>query len=266
MPNSNAKRYIMIGAPITSVRAPPLLEAQLAKAGVEARVEVQHVEPRDLGASMGAIKADRTIDGLVVTMPHKRAVIPHLDDLSSTAMLVGSVNTIKRLPSGELVGAQFDGEALVNALLTRAVPLGQSRVALLGLGGAGTAIAHALASHGVASLAIADTGMNTQALRDAIGALGAAAAGVAEPWTGPRSFDLLINATPVGMTDGDPSPFPADLIAAASWVADIVADPLKTRLASQVKDAGVPLITGREMVIGQVKPICAWLLHQHSEQ
>ncbi len=257
-----ARHYIMIGAPVTNLRSPPLLERFFADLGVAARVEARHIEPGDLDAFMNAAARGDAFDGLLVTMPHKKTVMPYLQAVSSLARHVGSVNTVKRLSSGVLVGAQFDGAALVNALLAKGMPLATANILLLGLGAAGFAIAQAIADHGCRHLAIAD--------RD-LGLVAAAARTLDSPSVAPaasggESYDLLINATPLGMVPGDASPFQADLIANAICVADIVADPAATRLAELTREAGIDLVTGRDMVRGQIELIGNWLLAPATDQ
>lgn len=260
------RRYVMIGAPVTTVRTPPLLRDVLARLGVDAAVETRHVGADGLDAFMAAARDDPGIDGLLVTMPHKRVVIPHLHAISAVAARAGSVNAVKRLGSGALVGAQFDGVALVDALLSKGVPVGSARVLLAGVGGAGLAIAQAVMAHGCGALAIAD---RDDALLAAV--LGDLPALGDSPVSAPRDtaggeFDLLVNATPLGMADGDPSPFDAGLVACARWIADIVADPPATRLAAMARRQGATLVTGRDMVRGQVEPIGRWLLAPGTEQ
>jgi len=260
------KRYVMIGSPVTTVRTPPLLEGFLAERGVEARVEVREVRPDGLAAFMAGAVADRTVDGLMVTMPHKRAIIPHLAAISRVAARAGSVNAAKRLPDGALVGAQFDGVALVNALTTAGVPLASVRILLAGAGGAGLAIAQAIVAHGCAGLAIAerDVALLERTVADLRDESGCPVAIFDEAADG--AFDVLVNATPLGMQAGDPSPFAPDLVARARWVADIVADPPRTRLAASAAEVGLPVITGRDMVRGQIAPIGGWLLADGVEQ
>ncbi len=260
------KKYIMIGAPITKVRTPPMLEAYLQQHGCPATVEARHVAPEDLPAVMKEATADASIAGFMVTMPHKKAVIPYLAHVSQAAQQVGSVNAIKRLKSGQWAGAQFDGAGLVNAVLGKNIPLSQAHVLLAGVGGAGMAIAQALAAHGCASLTLVEP--DAQRLKGAFHMvrqeLGFAAL---QTQISPQvSYDLLINATPLGMQEDDPSPFTVELVAKATWVADIVADPPETRLAAMAIDAGCTLVTGREMVRGQVEPIGDWLLGGDIEQ
>lgn len=249
----------MIGAPVTSVRTPPLLEAFLAGRSVPAEITVRHLELEDLPAFMDEVAADRSIDGLLVTMPHKKVVMPHLMTSSPRARQAKSVNAVKRDAAGVLVGAQFDGIGLVNALLARKVDLGKTRVLLAGVGGAGLAIVHALAAHGCARLDLVDP--DRAALDQALEALpGRYAVPVSDAVGGPGSYDLLINATPLGMKADDPSPFAAALVASAGAVADIVVDPNQTQLAALARGAGCVLITGRQMVEGQIAPIGRWLL------
>lgn len=250
------RRYLMIGAPVTSVRTPPLLAAFLAEHGVTATVEPRHVEPEALAAVMAAVHADPQIDGLMVTMPHKRAVCRHLDGLTESARAAGSVNAVKR--EGErLVGAQFDGIGLLGALLAAGVEPRRARILLAGLGGAGLAIAQALLAHGCAALTVVETDAARLA---AVGPSLAGPVALLAPGAALPAADVLINATPLGMKPGDASPFPADAMARARCVADIVAIPNETRLADLARRAGVALVTGHDMVTHQVAPIGRWLL------
>lgn len=243
---------------MSTVRTPPLLEAAMADAGIAASVDTLHLEADGLASFMTEIRADPGIDGLLVTMPHKKEICAHMDRLSSAASLAGSVNAVKRLHAGGLAGAQFDGMGLINALAAKHVEITTSRILLAGLGGAGLAIAQAVAAHGCDNLALMDT--NSDVLERAINQLRKdqhCAVAVATPR---MDFDLLINATPLGMCENDPSPFDARQVAAASFIADIVADPPQTKLAALATASGKTLVTGRDMVAGQIVPIRDWLL------
>lgn len=253
------RHYVMIGAPVTSVRTPPLLAARLKAMGVPAEVAVRHVEPEELASFMAEIRDGSRIDGLLVTMPHKSAIVPHLDGLAGIAARLGGVNTVKRVDGGGLIGAQFDGIALVAALRAKGIAIAGRRVGLVGTGDAGTAIACALAAERPARLDLAD--LDPARTMRAAGLAGENLQGV-EIRTMERldrPCDILVNATALGMRDGDPSPITPEIVGAASAVADIVADPPRTQLAALVRAAGIPLVTGREMVEAQVGPIADWL-------
>ena len=258
-PPTPNKRYIMIGAPVTSVRTPPLLKACLASLGVSAEIEVCHLEPEDLPGFMQDVADDRTVDGLLVTMPHKKAIMPFVQNHAASARQASSANAVKRLGSGSLACAQFDGVGLVNAVLAKDVALEKARVLLAGVGGAGLAIAHAIATHGCKRLDLIE--LNHALLDQALRALNAVHnVPVSDKPQPQAAYDLLINATPLGMNLTDEPPFNRDVIAEAGAVADIVADPNETQLANLVRSEGRLLITGREMVQGQVQPIGQWLL------
>jgi shikimate dehydrogenase len=258
-PPTADKRYIMIGAPVTSVRTPPLLKTFLASLGVSAEIEVCHLQPEDLPCFMQDVTNDRTVDGLLVTMPHKRAIMPFVQKHAASARQASSANAVKRLGSGSLTCAQFDGVGLVNAVLAKGVALAKARVLLAGVGGAGLAIAHAVAAHGCARLDLIEP--NRALLDQALRALNAEHnVPVSDKLQPQAAYELLINATPLGMNPKHELPFKRDVIAEAGAVADIVADPNETQLANLARSEGRLLITGREMVQGQVQPIGQWLL------
>ena len=209
---------------------------------------------------MDSVRADRGIDGLMVTMPHKRAILDHLDGVSGVAAASGSVNAVKRAEDG-LLGAQFDGMGLVSALEGAGVVPERARIWLKGLGGAGLAIAQALLARGVGALFISET---DGARVTAAGPLDGAE--ILPPDGEALGADVLVNATPLGMAPGDPSPFMPEAVRAAAVVADIVADPNRTALGEIVREAGIRLVTGRQMVEHQVPLIGRWLLSAGPEQ
>ena len=234
--------------------------------GIVAEVQTRHVESASLSSFMQDVRQDLAIDGLLVTMPHKRAVTCWLDRLTETARRLGSVNAVKRLGGYGLVGAQFDGGALVAALAKQGVEIVGKRVGLVGTGAAGAAIAEAVAQAAPQHLNLVD--IDHARARDLAVAV--------MRWTGSThvdataviapNVDILINASPLGMTFGDPSPVPATLLRADMVVADIVADPPQTQLAALATTAGALLVTGRQMVEAQIEPIARWLVSDLVEQ
>ncbi|MEM1048561.1 MAG: hypothetical protein AAGL24_20580 [Pseudomonadota bacterium] len=258
------RHYIMIGAPVTAVRTPPLLSEWFADQGIEARIDTRHVAAEDLASFMETVRVDPGIDGLLVTMPHKRAILSYLDRLSGAAERTGSVNAVKRADGNTLIGAQFDGLALVAAVESGNLIIDDARIVLAGLGGAGLAIAEALVERGCRLLQVCDADPDREAtVLGNLQARGAAIEAVRVGEAGP--VDLLINATPLGMVPDDANPFPVTLVQKAACVADIVADPPETKLAALAKRRGIPLVTGRAMVAAQVPLIGSWLNASESE-
>ncbi len=255
------KNFVMIGAPVTYVRTPDLLKDHFKNRGIEVEIETKHVESSDLENFMNSMENNSAVDGLLVTMPHKKTVLKHLKSLSKASLLLGSVNTIKRINSGGFAGTQFDGIALVNALSKVGVPLKETSILLAGAGGAGAAIALELSKR-CKMLALTDK--ESERTTSCISMLSKHSHGNFKYLAGAEIkktyYELLINATPLGMRERDPSPFDYELISRANWVADIVYDPPITALGSAAIKLGKSLISGRDMVKGQIEPIADWLL------
>ena len=263
--NTAMKHYIMIGAPISSVRTPPLLEAMLRELGVEARVRAEQVEANQLDVLFRRLETG-TIDGLLVTMPHKRSIVGFLARQSEKSRRTGSANCVKHVPEIGWVGAQFDGVGLAHALKKRGIDLSTKDVLLVGAGGAGVAIGFEFAKRGCRRLDIYD--IDQTAAEALAGKLDVASTGtdIGRRDRIDAGYGLYINATPVGMRTGDRSPIPLEFIDSSVVVADIVADPIDTQLAQVSRDRGATLVTGYEMVCGQVGPIAEYLLSPAVEQ
>lgn len=148
------QRVGLIGDPVAHSRSPALQNAAFEHLGLPARYEVWHTPAAELPTRVAALR-DRAVLGANVTLPHKAAVIPLLDDLDPEAAQIGAVNTIYKRDDGALVGANTDAPALLDALREEAgfVPEGQ-RVVLLGASGAARAAAYALVHAGVGQLVV----------------------------------------------------------------------------------------------------------------
>ena len=188
--------------------------------------------------------------GVNVTYPYKEAVVALLDELSPDAAAMGAVNTVV-VREGRLIGYNTDttGFARAAADLVAASPHG--RVALIGAGGVGKAIAFALTKLGVAELRIFDTDrVKAENLAGLPGAHGRAV--VADSvQAAAKGAAGLVNATPVGMLPSRDSPVPETLLHGGLWVADAVYYPLWTPLLLAAKATGARVMTGRELAIHQ---------------
>ncbi|MGW3996098.1 shikimate dehydrogenase [Amycolatopsis sp. NPDC004772] len=190
-------------------------------------------------------------DGLNVTHPAKQAVLPHLDELSPEAEALGAVNTVV-FRNHRAIGHNTDATGFARSL-TRGLPDAPlDDVVLLGAGGAGAAVAHALLSLGTGRLTV----------HDVDGDRSARLAGALERRFGPgraRTGDLtalegadgLVHATPTGMAAHPGSPVPAELLHPGLWVADIVYRPLETALLAAARARGCRVLHGGGMVVFQ---------------
>jgi shikimate dehydrogenase len=248
----------LIGAGIGPSLSPPLHEAEAAELGLHCVYRLLDIdEPgRGLEATPRLLTAAREVgfDGVNVTHPCKRIVIDYLDELSEDASRIGAVNTVV-LAAGRAVGHNTDGIGFARSFQRNLPDVERRRVVLLGAGGAGAAVAHALLGSGVEELAVVDTD-ETRAtavvatLRRWSSARVAAHAPAALPSL-LETADGLVHATPTGMSKHPGLPLPAELLRPAIWVADIVYRPLETELLRHARAAGCRVLDGGGMVVFQ---------------
>src|SRR5215212_3756854 len=146
----------IVGDPIAQVKSPHSWNPRLAAAGRDAVLIPLHILAADFDETIEAVMRVANLDGLVFTMPFKERIIPYLASISLRATQVGAVNAARRSEVGQWVGDMFDGVGLVGAVRSLGIEPKGLRAGLLGAGGAGSAIAFALADSGVTSLAIFD--------------------------------------------------------------------------------------------------------------
>jgi shikimate dehydrogenase len=205
------------------------------------------VSAADLDAVMAGLTQTRNVDGLLITMPHKFAGFAYCATSSDTAKLFGVVSVTRRNPDGTWHGDMLDGEAFVKAQVDQGAQPKGARVLLLGAGGAGSAIALALLKAGVQKLIIHDIDpTRTAKLIDLLGDIGRGRvlAGPADP----TGCDMVCNATPMGMAEGDPLPVPADLLTSSIFVGDVIAGHGVTPFLQAAQAVGCKTANGDQMV------------------
>ncbi|OYZ82216.1 MAG: shikimate dehydrogenase, partial [Rhizobiales bacterium 24-66-13] len=139
----------ILADPIQQVKTPQALNALMARVGYDGVLVPLHARAEDLAAVVGGLKLLRNLGGLIVTVPHKTAMVDLCDEVSESARLIGAVNTIRRATDGRLVGEMLDGHGFVAGLRQNGIePEGRSAY-LAGAGGAANAIAFALAQAGI---------------------------------------------------------------------------------------------------------------------
>jgi shikimate dehydrogenase len=248
----------IVGDPIAQVKSPHSWNPRLAAAGRNAILIPLHIRVADFDETIEAVMRIANLDGLVFTMPFKERIIPHLASISHRAAQVGAVNAARRSEAGEWVGDMFDGDGLVGAVRGLGIEPKGLKAGLLGAGGAGSAIAFALTESGVASLAIFDTNLpRAEQLADRVVEAGTGGA-VSVRRFATDEIDLLVNATPIGMAEGDGTPIDVRGLTAATSVVDIVTRPT-TPLLEAAAAAGCRHTGGAAMVAAQTEAILAFL-------
>jgi len=241
-----------IGYPTESFKAPLIYNPWFASRGIDAVVVPFGVKAEDYVAALASIRRFTNFHGALITMPHKVATVALLDEPSTVVQIAGSCNALLRRPDGALAGDMFDGEGFVRGIRRKGfVPQG-ARCLVVGAGGVGSAIAASLAAAGVASIALFDT--------HAASAEGLAARlaahyprlEVAVRGNDPAGYDLVVNATPLGMTPGDPLAFDVARVAPSTWVGEVVMKQEITPLLKAAQGRGCPYVVGTDMLFEMI--------------
>ena len=245
--NGETRLYPIIGAPIVYVKSPERLTSGFAARGYNGICVPMQVSQEDLEGVMHGLTLVPNISGLLVTMPHKSTAYSYCTTRSERAKLLEVVSVMRRNPDGSWHGDMLDGLAFVNAQQDQGARPEGARVLLLGAGGAGSAIATALLESGVRELIIYDPNeARVTELLALVGDLGddKVTAGSADP----TGCDMVCNATPLGMNEGDPLPVAADLLAPSMFVGDVIAGHGETPLLSAARATGCKTASGDQMV------------------
>jgi len=254
--------YGIVGHPIAQVRSPEVMTAWLQQAGHNAILVPLHVLPEAFDETMRGLMRLGNLDGLVVTVPYKARALALADTCLPTALQVGAVNALRRNADGSWHGAIFDGTGLVRALRAEDFEPAGRRVKMLGAGGAGSAVAIALAEAGARALDIYDT----DAARAADLAQRVSThypdceARAANDPAHVDGHDLLINCTPIGMQAGDGMPAPFGPLDPGLRVVDIIMKPQNTPLAEHARACGCRVMNGIPMLDRQVEAVMSFFM------
>ncbi len=238
--------HFIVGDPIAQVKSPAGVTQAFHDAGRNAVCVPAHVAPADLAGWAKGVSLAQNADGIIVTVPHKFSCFDLCATTSDRAGFLQAVNTMRRNADGTWHGDMFDGMGYVEALKSKGCePQGQ-RALLVGAGGAGSAIAYSLMTAGVKELAVHDADV---VRRDALVArlaslgLGKVSAGSSDP----TGFDICINATPIGMKDGDPHPIDSTKFTAQQFVGCVITAPAVPPMIAAARARGCNTITGADM-------------------
>ncbi|MGR6964711.1 shikimate dehydrogenase [Geodermatophilus sp. URMC 61] len=249
----------LVGSGIGPSLTPPLHEREADELGLRylyRRLDLDRLQKP--ATAIGEILAAARLagyDGLNVTHPCKQLVIPHLDDLSADAAALGAVNTVV-LRDGRAVGHNTDWSGFARAF-DRGLPEAPlDRVVLLGAGGAGAAVAHALLTLGTRRLTVLDVDVQravelASSLRARFGDTRATGGNLATLPVALGDADGLVHATPTGMAAHPGLPLDAGLLRPDLWVADIVYRPLETALIRTARELGCRVLDGGGMAVFQ---------------
>jgi shikimate dehydrogenase len=245
----------IVGHPIAQVRAPEVWTGLFQAHGLNMVCMPFHVLPEDLPTFFAGMRTMKNLAGMIVTIPHKPASVDLVDVLTERAEIVQSVNFITVGEDGRWSGDITDGVGFVENLKTNGADPKGKRTLLVGTGGVGTAIAFALADGGVSELVVydKDTARSTS-LAERLARTGRPVrAGDPDP----AGFELVVNASPVGMRADDPLPVDADRIEGGIIVADVIVH--ETELLRRAAARGCRTVDGTGMMDHQLATMAAHL-------
>jgi shikimate dehydrogenase len=245
----------VIGDPIEHTLSPAMQNAAFSTLKLGASFLAFHVKSENVGDAIRGMRA-LSISGLNVTMPHKKAVIPFLDEMDESSRFLESVNTIQN-HNGKLRGFSTDGVGAHRALEENGVTVKDKKLVLLGGGGAARAIAYTVAREVGELVLLNRTPQKTAVLTEALNSKFHTKI-VSVPLTSEsirdslKGADILVNATSVGMYPNHAqSPVKAECLSSNLAVMDIIYHPVKTKLAKAAKSSGCKVISGVEMLLFQ---------------
>ena len=241
-----------IGYPTSTFKAPMIYNPWFESRGIDAVVVPMGVTADDYQSCLPAVFRITNMRGALVTMPHKVTTIGLVDEITPAARIAGACNAVVRRPDGSLLGDQFDGAGFVRGLARKGFVVTGTRALVAGCGGAGSAIAASLAASGIAEIALYDLDGRV---------LSSLASRLQEHYpsltvrTGsndPAGFDLVVNATPLGMNDDDSLPFDVGRITPDTLVGDVVMRREMTPLLAAAQAKGCSLQVGTDMLFEMI--------------
>jgi shikimate dehydrogenase len=241
-----------IGYPTHTFKAPLVFNPYFAHAGIDAVVVPMGCEAGPYPAFLKAFFTLTSVIGALVTMPHKVTTVRLLDEVTPAVRIAGSCNAVRRGRDGRLQGDLFDGEGFVRGIRHKGFKVEGARALVVGAGGVGAAIAASLAAAGVDRLTLFDVRAATatalaERLRHHY-----AHVRVDSGSNDAAGHDLVVNATPLGMNDGDPLPIDVARLAPETFVGEVVMKEEMTPLLKEAAARGCRFQVGTDMLFEQV--------------
>jgi shikimate dehydrogenase len=241
-----------VGYPTESFKAPLIYNPWFDKAGIDAVVVPMGVKSDDYPAFLRSLFRLTNIRGALITMPHKVTTVGLLDEVSTAVKVAGSCNAILRRDDGTLLGDMFDGAGFTRGLKRKGFAIAGANCLIVGTGGVGSAIAASIAAEQPRSISLFDT--------TAVSAEGLAARlreyypdlPVDVRASDPAGYDLVVNATPLGMTPGDPLPVDVTRLSPSTFVGEVVMKQEMTPLLRAAEARGCRFQVGTDMLFEQI--------------
>jgi len=246
--------YLILGDPVAQVRAPESFNLIFARLGIDAVLVPAHVASQDLETFVRGAFMAKNIKGMWVAIPHKAPITAMLDHCSDLGRIAGAVNGIRRNGDGSLEGGLFDGEGFVASLDWFGIGYTGRRALIVGAGGGASAIGASLACAGAKSCAdVAFFDPVPGKAREVAARIAATSTATvrAVDSNDPAGFDLVINASPLGLKADDPMPCDVSRLEPHAALVDILMKNQPTPVVRAARARGIVAQPGFEMMLQQ---------------
>ena len=241
-----------LGYPTEAFKAPMIYNPYFEKAGIDAVVMPMGIQADTYPSFLRELFNVTNIRGALVTMPHKVTTVGLADEVSPTAQIAGSANALLKRDDGTLLADMFDGEGFVRGVRRKGCKLEGASALVVGCGGVGSAIAASLAGAGVTRLGLFDANpASADGLADRLTAHYTELS-VGTGSTDPVGYDIVVNATPLGMNEGDPLPLDMSRVDPGTFVGEVVMKQAVTPFLRAAQERGCETQVGTDMLFEQI--------------
>jgi shikimate dehydrogenase len=241
-----------LGFPTEAFNAPMIYNPYFEKAGIDAVVMPMGIQAENYPTFLRELFNVTNIRGALVTMPHKVTTVGLADEVSTTAQIAGSANALLKRADGTLLADMFDGEGFVRGVLRKGRKLEGASALVVGCGGVGSAIAASLAGAGVTRLGLFDaSSASADGLADRL-TKHYPELSVSTGSTDPVGYEVVVNATPLGMNEGDPLPLDMSRVDAGTFVGEVVMKQAITPFLKAAQERGCETQVGTDMLFEQI--------------
>ncbi|MEO8136617.1 MAG: ThiF family adenylyltransferase [Betaproteobacteria bacterium] len=241
-----------LGYPTESFKAPMIYNPYFEQAGIDAVVVPMGVRADEYPAFLKLLFRLSNIRGALVTMPHKVTTAGLVDEVTPAVLVAGACNAILLRADGTLLGDMFDGAGFVRGVARKGFRLHGARVLVVGSGGVGSAIAASLAGAGIGAIMLFDSRADSA---DALAGrlrMHYPSLDVGAGSNDPAGYDLVVNATPMGMDEGDPLPMDVSRLAPRTFVGEVVMKKEMTAFLAAAQQRGCTVQVGSDMLFEQI--------------
>ncbi len=252
MITGRTRLIVHLGYPTELFKAPMIYNPWFDMKGINAVVVPVGVQPPQYPTLLKSLFSTTNVHGALVTMPHKVTTTQLVDEMTTTAKIAGACNAVLRRPDDTLLGDMFDGAGFVRGVERKGKRIAGARALVIGCGGVGSAIAASLAAAGASAIGLYDpVTASAEGLADRL-RQHYPALKVVTGSKDPEGYDIVVNATPLGMKPGDPMPVDIDRVASTSFVGEVVMKEEYTPLLRAAMDKGCTVQVGTDMLFEMI--------------